>query len=501
MRKLLLALVIILAISLPALAGTGVNSRVRLSIDGQLITGAFMKYNWANNTGVITDFRTESDGLIITGSKARIEDGVIYVEDASITKCDLPQPEYELYTKLLTYELDSQRLTTKGTWIKIYGHKVIPEPSITMVLDDSRFGRLSREEMPRPILGADTTRGVYAGVTYQTLAKDNTDSLLRTTLIYATETKWEGDLTYIHRVGHDETVTASWLHSPDHPYDLGGLKYDYTSGDGNLIVALGQYREENDQVLRYLPELRFFGAKNSWSQGPLTLSFTPTLRSGSVSSPANPAEKVLRLSASTTFSGQYLLAPDFYLTTTGGIKTLTYWSPIDPDPYRELTETTYLKRRVGNSTFGLGHQGSWTEGAPYFGELDPVSEQNYGLLYYGYTNARVSAAGTLKYDLETARFDTATYTAGVSGSTGTVKYASTLNLKQDLIQNRLDTVSYSSSLNWQKWDISANLEYSFSQAKWSEGQVVLVRMFHCYGLQFDYDAVEDKLGGKIVFNW
>lgn len=470
----------------------------------ELITGALLSYNWATQTGTITDFRTEVDGLIITGQKATVQGETVYIQEASITKCDLAQPEFELYTKLLTFNLESKRLTTKGTWIKVYGHKVIPEPSISVVLDDSRFGRESREGLPKPIVGVDSTRGVYAGATYQTLPTDN--MLLRSTLIYGSKSKLEGDFSYIGRVGDKGTLTASWVRNPELDYPLGGVRFDYVVGLGDLALVAGQYEEENERTIQYLPELRFSGERQDWRWGKLGLYLTPQASLGYLRSKDDPAKEAYRLSSKVGAGWKYSFTDTLYLSGSGGIKFLGYSSPENPEPYLELAETTYLKKRVGNSTFGIGHQWTDIQGSPLFGELDKGTAANNGLLSYeysrGWSSGTISASTTFKYDLDKEAFSTGVYGARITRKGPEVSFGTSLGVEQDLADSQIKTVSYGANLDWAgDWLGAANLKYDLSDDEWDSGELSLIRKLHCYDLKVEYDLVQERIGTKVIFNW
>ena len=476
-----------------------VPGTVNLLLQDQLITGALLRYDWGSHSGVINDFRTVADGLIITGAEAHIEGDIVYLKRASITKCDLPQPEFEIYSRLLTFDLTTKRLTTRGTWIKVYGYKVIPEPDFSVKLDDSRFGQESRDGMPRPIFGWDSTRGFYGGATYQNLIGD--DKLLRGQLVYGAKTGFEGEATYINQVGEKGLFTANWVRDPELTQPLGGFRLDQQLAGGDLALVAGQYQEENEQILRYLPELRFNGRPVNGRRDNFTYQVTPTLRAGQIQAVESPLTAT-RLGVQTPWSWRYLLGKGLYFSGSGGLKLLAY---TDQLPYWELTNTVYLKKQIGHSTWGLGYQNTRLDGKPYFKELKPATPVNDGLLSYqyrrGWLGQELTALTTLRYDLDKSRFRTATYGLRYSRNWGEAKVISGVTVEQNLVTAAVQSVSYSGSLNLEDWVAGSDLKYSYQKEQWETGEVFILRKLHCYDIKFEYDLVEERLGTKILFNW
>ncbi len=472
---------------------------IELVIQDQALTGALLKYDWESQRGVITDFRTIVDGIIITGSEAEVVDDVVYITNASITKCTLPQPELELYTKLLTFDLANGRLTTKVTWIKVFGYRVIPQPGLSFIVDDSRFGRESREGLPRPIIGADETRGGYLGVTYQTVPSEQ--YLFRSTLIFGTKTGLEGDVEYLRRLGETGTFSAKWLESPKNQYPLGGLRFDLDRPSGAFSLVAGQAQEENEQTLRYLPEIRYSGATQSIGE----LRFTPGLRWGYLESPANQTA-ASRIFGQLRASWRHNLSAGFYLDASAQGKAALYGIDGDQEQYLEGSHTVYLRKRLANWNFGLGHQQTEVVGKPYFKELDPPSTGRFALLNGSYARTlgagRISAGSTLKYDLAAEQFSSVAYSLGLSGRTELVAASTTIGLNHDLVRNKLKTATLTGELDLaDKWLLGANLNYNFDKADWDKSDISLLRKLHCYDIKLEYDLMDQELGARIEFTW
>lgn len=472
---------------------------VELVIQNQTLTGALLKYDWESRSGLITDFSTEVDGFIITGSEAAVVDDVVYIANASITKCTLPQPELELFTKLLKFELTTGRLTTRGTWIKVFGYRVIPQPSLSFIIDDSRFSRESREGLPRPIIGTDETRGAYLGVTYQTVP--SRDYLFRSTLIYGARTGLEGDFGHLRRLGETGTFSVQWLESPKNPYPLGGLRLDYDLPRGAFSLVAVQAQEENDQILRYLPELRYAGAAQSIGE----FQFTPSLRWGYLESPGSRLA-ASRLVGQLQAGWRHDLSAGYYLVGNTQGKVAFYGTSAADKPYWETSNTVLLRKALSNWTLGLGYELTEVAGKPYFQEFVPPTAGQYALVSGHYARAfgagRLSGGSTVKYDLVARQFSSASHTLELSGRTGLLAVSTSMALNHDLVQSRLKTASFTGELTLaDSWILGANVNYNFDKAAWEKSAVSLLRKLHCYDIKLEYNLKEEELGAKIEFTW
>lgn len=516
MRKLLLILIIMIMAALPATAA-GLNLRaeeitgdltgkgftavgdVELVIQNRTLTGALLKYDWESRSGQITDFSAEVDGFIITGSEARVVDDVVYITNASITKCTLPQPELELFTKLLKFELSTGRLTTRGTWITVFGYRVIPQPSLSFIIDDSRFSRESREGLPKPIIGVDETRGAYLGVTYQTVP--SRDYLFRSTAIYGAQTGLEGDFEYLRRLGESGTFSIQWLETPKNPYPFGGVRFDYDLPGGALSIVAVQAQEENDQILRYLPELRYTGATRRIGE----FQLTPGLRWGYLESPESGLA-ASRLVGEVQAGWRHLLSAGYYLDGSTEGKVAFYGTGAADEPYWEASSSVQLRKRLANWTLGLGYELTEVAGKPYFQEYLLPTTGRYALVSGNYARTfgggRLSGGSTVKYDLVARQFSSASYTLSLSGRTDLLALSTSVALNHDLVQSRLKTASFSGELGLaDKWILGANVNYNFDKAAWEKSAVSLLRKLHCYDIKLEYNLKEEELGAKIEFTW
>lgn len=262
-----------------------VRGPVTLKTKDGVLTGQNLDYYWDRHEGTVADARTVNRGLILASGEADIAPDGWLLKDSLFTKCDLPTPEYAFLAREVQVDPERQVAKARGVSLALFGHRVLPLPNMRFSLADTPVGRLSRERLPVPSTGYDSTRGFFVADEFPVHLSDRIIGLLgagygtlegaRLTAagLYAPSPATTYRLDALYR----QHAPASSASSPSQsPADLDGTFQVATSTRaGGLTLTLSEQDDpdRHNQDLAFLPRVAL--APSSLQVAGLTL--TPAL--------------------------------------------------------------------------------------------------------------------------------------------------------------------------------------------------------------------------------
>lgn len=134
---------------------------VTLTTSSGVVTGESLAYSWDERRGSLAKVDTTTQGIRLTGQEADISEDALVLNGGLFTKCLLPTPEYAFLARQVEVDSEKSIVKASGVTLALWGHRVLPLPNLRFSLKDTPVGRMSRERLPIPTTGFDSTRGFY----------------------------------------------------------------------------------------------------------------------------------------------------------------------------------------------------------------------------------------------------------------------------------------------------------------------------------------------------
>ncbi|MGE5482025.1 MAG: hypothetical protein ACM3VX_03835 [Bacteroidota bacterium] len=431
---------------------------VTLKTPQGMLQGTDLDYLWSAHVGSLKSVHTVAQGFKLAGREARLQVDGFVLRDGTVTGCTLEQPDYLIAGRTIHFDPDSKTVSLQGVSLYLFGRKILPLPNLRFSLTDTEAGRLSRQRLPIPAVGYDSSRGYYLSEELPVYLSDQEIFFLGAGYGSRERGRLAASGLYTLSPATSLSLDARYVQADavtGEPDLDGSFRLDARVGGGKVSVGYEDRDDDLGKDVVFKPSVTLAPAPVRFGVWELT----PVAEGALVSEKAS-GQEASRVSTSLSWATRAIPVAQGELRFTGA----TGWA-------RYGTGQTLL-----TGTANLGWERPLTSGLALLA--------SYGM-------QQQAGATPFHYDLPERSYREGELGVASVSHDGRVALSAVYDLDGvDRTAAGLKALKGNLSLDSTGWKASGEVRYELAESWFSEASLSLTRHLHCFDVELKYDPLD-----------